>query len=467
MKHEKQHLLKQHRRKKRILLACLLLATCALGIGISWSLFLAVPLAAWIAHEAWFSDHLFYHPRCDYDYRFDASTETELAICNGRLMPLTQVTTESDTWIIEFNVRGGWFSHFIDPYLKICGERFDLERGVAGRRFVSLSSPGIHALAEGLPLETRHCRMIGHARLHAFSNPAYANKRLLIIAPHADDAELAAFGLYQQAPEALIVTLTQGEIEAGAYERHGLDSVAAGILKGRLRTWDSMAIPLWGNVPQANCVQLGYYCMQLKAMQDNPEKSHGSKLTGHLDTREARIWNQRPLPSDGDGAPTWKNLVDDLFTLLETFQPEVVLTPHPRIDPHPDHQAATQALDEALGQSTHQPTALLYYANHLHDNDRWPMGPAGGGISLPPAFGDTSPQTFWSFPLSPAVQRDKAMALAMQHDLQTLLPWKKRLRRHLQYLLAGRRWPDMAGSEFFRKAVRSNELFYIQKLTPR
>ena len=467
MKQEKQQLLKQHRRKKRLQLVCLLLATLASGLFIAWWLLLVLPLAAWIAHEAWFSDHLFYPAKSDYDYRFDTTREIDLTICQGKLLADADEAADTDTWIIEICVKGNWLSHFVDPYLTLDGERFDFERGVNGRRFISLSPGGEHSLAAGLPLHTRHCRIIGTPRLYAFSNPAYAEQRLLVIAPHADDAELAAFGLYRQAPEALIVTLTQGEIEAGDYERHGLSKVEAGILKGRLRTWDSMAIPLWGNVPQANCVQLGYYCMQLKAMRDNPKQAYGSKLTGHSDTREARRWNRRSLPSDQDGAPTWKNLVSDLVTLLETFQPEIVVTPHPRIDPHPDHHAATQALDEAIERATHRPAALLYYANHLHDNDRWPMGPAGEGIGLPPSFGATSSETFWRFPTPPDVQRDKAMALAMQHDLQTPLPWKKRLRRHLQFWLAGRRWPQTGESEFFRKAVRSSELFHIRKLTSR
>jgi len=53
----------------------------------------------------------------------------------------------------------------------------------------------------------------------------------------------------------------------------------------------------------------------------------------------------------------------------------------------------------------------------------------------------------------------------MQHDLQGRLPWKKRLRRVLQYLLAGRRWPASGDNEFFRKAVRRHELFWVRRLT--
>ncbi len=46
----------------------------------------------------------------------------------------------------------------------------------------------------------------------------------MMLAPHADDAELAAFGLYSRADNVSIVTLTQGEIEAEHYQRLGLSA---------------------------------------------------------------------------------------------------------------------------------------------------------------------------------------------------------------------------------------------------
>jgi hypothetical protein len=70
----------------------------------------------------------------------------------------------------------------------------------------------------------------------------------------------------------------------------------------------------------------------------------------------------------------------------------------------------------------------------------------------------------WSLCLSAQQQLDKAMALSMQHDLQGRQPWKKRLRRIVQYLLAGRRWPATGENEFFRKAVRRHELFWVRRL---
>ena len=104
------------------------------------------------------------------------------------------------------------------------------------------------------------------------------------------------------------------------------------------------------------------------------------------------------------------------------YRPEVLLAPHPELDPHPDHVASTRAVLEACAQSTWQPDTLLLYANHLHDNDRWPMGPAGYGIALPPVFTPLPGDRLWSPLLSAEQQLDKAMALGLQHDLQGALP---------------------------------------------
>jgi LmbE family N-acetylglucosaminyl deacetylase len=49
----------------------------------------------------------------------------------------------------------------------------------------------------------------------------------MVIAPHADDAELAAYGLYSQADETWVVTLTAGEIEAEHYQQMGLAKAEA------------------------------------------------------------------------------------------------------------------------------------------------------------------------------------------------------------------------------------------------
>jgi len=365
---------------------------------------------------------------------------------------------------LQVRVKSHWLGRFLDPQVWIGDDRQDLERGVCGERFLNLSGQGPALAAGTLALRGRYCSLASQATLHVSSNPDFGQQRLLIIAPHADDAELAAFGLYSRAGDVAIVTLTQGEIEAERYRDMGLDGAEAARLKGRLRSWDSLAVPLWGGVAQQQCVQLGYYCLQLDAMAKAPEQGFGSRESGESDIRQVRRFNAMSLPGDSDGLPTWRNLVADLARLLEHYRPEVVLTPHPELDPHSDHVASTRALMEAIGLSAWRPQTLLLYANHLHDNDRWPMGPAGYGIALPPAIEPLPADGLWSPSLDASTRMDKAMALGMQHDLQGRLPFKRRLRRLLQRLLAGRRWPRTGEDEFFRKAVRRHELFWVRRL---
>lgn len=464
----KQHLLKQHRRKKRVVLLIALLALILLGIFAPWwSIPLAV-LLAWVAHEAWFADHLFYSPRDDYRYDFpEGSISLPVSIgAHGLHAADRALPADAETLVLEVEIKASLLGRLLDPQVRIGGvesDRQDFERGVSGKRYLNLSGQGEALRSGNLSLRSRHCRLAQQGVLHAFHNPDYAKQRLLIIAPHADDAELAAFGQYSRCPEAWIVTLTQGEIEAEHYQRLGLDKAAAARLKGRLRTWDSMAAPLWGGVPPEHCVQLGYYCLQLPAMAAEPSKAFGSRESDERDIRTARGFNPFALPGDSDGAPTWLNLVADLTALIEHVRPDVILTAHPELDPHADHVHATRATLEAIERSSWKPQTLLLYANHLHDNDRWPMGPADGGIALPPCIEPLPADPLWSPVLDAATRIDKAQALALQHDLQTPLSGKKRLRRMIQRVLAGRRWPATGDDEFFRKAVRRHELFWVRK----
>ncbi|MDV7212106.1 PIG-L family deacetylase [Azotobacter beijerinckii] len=460
----KQQLLKRHRRHKRLSLLVALAALLLLGLLVAgWLVPLAL-LLGWVAHEAWFADHLFYRPQDDYRYAFPADA-LALPACleEGRLRVEGEIGA-AETLILELRVTAGWLGRLLDPQVWIGDDRQDFERGVDGRRYLNLSGQQEALRAGRLRLHGCFCTLAGSATLYALANPDYAGRRLLVVAPHADDAELAAFGLYSRARDVAIVTLTQGEIEAGHYRRLGLDPAAAAHLKGRLRSWDSLAVPLWGGVPQNRCVQLGYYCLQLPAMAGEPQRPFGSRESGESDIRSVRRHNPLSLPGDADGAPTWRNLVADLRALLEHVRPDVVVTPHPELDPHADHVAATRALFEALAGSAWRPEALLLYANHLHDNDRWPMGPAGEGIALPPAIEPLPADGLWSPTLDAGTRLDKAMALAMQHDLQAPLPLKKRLRRLIQQALAGRRWPATGDDEFFRKAVRRHELFWVRRL---
>lgn len=464
MSGRKQQLLKRHRQRKRLVLLGALTILALLGIFVVWWSLPLFLMLGWIAHEAWFADHLFYDPRDDYRYDLAPGTARFPVTLQKGSLYVAGDFAEAETLILQVRIKANWLGRLLDPHVWIGEDRQDFERGVDGERFLNLSGQGAALAAGTLSLRGRFCGVAQQATLYALSNPDYARQRLLIVAPHADDAELAAFGLYSRAADVSIITLTQGEIEADDYRRLGLDAAQAARLKGRLRSWDSLAVPLWGGVTQQNCVQLGYYCLQLSAMAQQPEQCFGSRESGESDIRGARRKNSLSLPGDLDGLPHWHNLVADLARLLEHFRPEVVVTPHPELDPHSDHVASTRALLEAIEVSTWRPRTLLLYANHLHDNDRWPMGPAGYGIALPPAIEPLPSDGLWSPLLGPETRLDKAMALGMQHDLQGRLPVKNRLRRLIQRVLAGRRWPTTGESEFFRKAVRQHELFWVRPL---
>lgn len=466
MPQRKQQLLRRHRKNKRMAMIVLLLAIALSSVLFSWWFLPLGLVLAWLIHEAWFADHIFYAASDGYQYSFPADTECHaLQIADGQLhWPGAELASPNSTLILQVQIKSSWLGRLFDPWVQVGDDRQTFERGARGIRYLNLTGQ-LEQLRSGLVLKGQYCQLQPAVQLHVFAAPELSGKRLLILAPHADDAELAAFGLYSRMPETTsIVTLTQGEIEAGFYQQMGLEPQQAARLKGRLRSWDSLAIPLWGGVKQESCVQLGYYCLQLPAMREQPEQAFGSRESGETDTRTVRGQNPFRLPSDADGAPSWNNLVADLVACLEHFKPQVVVMPHPELDPHSDHIATGQAFYQAFEQLDEKPELLLLYANHLHDNDRWPMGEAGTGVALPPAMEPLPALPLFSHVLSAGTQMDKAMALRMQHDLQPPLSGKRRVRRVIQQLLTGRRWPKTGDNEFLRKAVRRHELFWVREL---
>ncbi len=464
----KQQLLKRHRRNKRLGLLAGLVALVALGVFSWWWMPLLLLPLFWAAHEAWFADHLFYAPGEDYAYDFGDQVQQVPASLHDGWLKADCTLQGDETLVLELRLKSSWLGRFLDPRVELlAGEQADrqaFERGVDGVRFLNLTGLAAPLQAGTLRLRGRHCRLQGQLRLWITPSVELQRRRVMVIAPHADDAELAAYGLYSQADESWVVTLTAGEIEAEHYQQMGLAKAEAARLKGRLRAWDSIVVPRWAGVPESRCIQLGYFCLQLPAMQAAPDQPAASREADLADIRVFRQFNPFPLPGDRDGAPTWHNLLADLRALLELAKPEVLVMPHPQLDPHPDHICAQAAVLEALQGMTWQPQTLLCYANHLHDNDRWPMGDSGDGVALPPQLSAAQAWAPCSLVLDCATQRDKAMALGMMHDLQPPAPFKRRLRRLLQRWLAGRQPSPFGENEFFRKAVRRHELFWRREL---
>ena len=323
----KQQLLKRHRRNKRIGLLIALALLISLGVLVAWWLPLIVAVLAWVAHEAWFADHLFYSPRDDYQCSFPPYTPQPKIRLDGERLLLDDgvMLADDTTLILALRVKSGWLGRFLDPAVELLGgdnpDRQVFERGVNGLRYLNLSGQAQALSAGQLRLRGRHCQVHGEPLLWSVEQPDYRRQRVMVIAPHADDAELAAYGLYSQADETWIVTLTAGEIEAEHYQQMGLSTVEASRLKGRLRAWDSIAVPRWAGVPEAHCVQLGYFCLQLAAMQAamaaggeaGPVHSAAMKIAGDVS------WPIVDLRVDwADEAP-----IDKLEALWHAYKPQM------------------------------------------------------------------------------------------------------------------------------------------------
>lgn len=426
----------------------------------------------WLGHELLFADHVFYGPRVDYGYDFSGADrlpldwqETHGAVPRGAFY-WPAAAAEYDTLLLAVRIRANLAGRWFDPWVEMSGGgraiRQYFERGADGLRYLNLSHlPDRRGGAE-VALGVGHCRLeLRGSELLGFKNPDLRGRKVMVIAPHADDAEIAAFGLYSET-ESYILTLTAGEVEAESFRSLYPHPEQASLLKGRLRAWDSIAVPLWGGVKAEHAINLGYFCNRLQEMSAEPAKSIASKTAGIKDTRRFRQWNACRLPSDEHGEPNWHNLLADIGYLVEKFKPQVILTPHPQLDPHGDHRFATLALAEALrGVKQGLPDDIYFYANHYFYTDLHPFGPAHTAASLPPWFAEPLlPACVHSVPLTLDKQKDKACALAMMHDLRPKLSLRKKLRKTLQAWLIGRPVTPYGEDDYFRKAVRDNELFF-------
>ncbi len=426
----------------------------------------------YLFHELFSSDHIFYNPRQDYLHNLNADRQQSCKLQNGNIELNTTAT--NTTKLLRVRIQSTLTGYIIDPYvtISIAGRkprRQYFERRLNGVRYINIS-PVLQDIRKNaattitLKLNGHHCVIEEQCTLLGFDNPMLDGKKILIIAPHADDAELAAFGLYSaqqnSTHKSFIATITAGEIGAKHYNQLTGDQVAASRLKGRLRAWDSIMVAQWGGVQAENTLQLGYFCLTLEQMAAHQDQPVTSRTADISDTRYFRDFNSTPLASDRDGQATWNNLVQDLTEILQQFKPDIIVTPHPQLDPHRDHIYASKALITAAKKIDLPRKTILLYANHYHNTDIFPFGCANSIASLPPYFDNGNQTRIFSHQLTPQQQQDKVVAIAMMHDLQTPIDAKKKLRKYLQHFVLVRDLSQYGDDDYLRKAVRCNEIFH-------
>jgi LmbE family N-acetylglucosaminyl deacetylase len=294
------------------------------------------------------------------------------------------------------------------------------------------------------------------ATLRLFDNHLDLQQRILVIAPHPDDAEIAAFGLYADG-QASVVTVTAGNAGDMNYRANVSDPAEHYALKGYLRAVDSVTVPWQGNIPPERTANLGYFDGQLDAMYLAPKQTFPEVYSANTDVAPYRRANLSKLVSNAARSNTWQHLVEDLAEVLRKVNPGIVVMPDPRLDTHPDHEFTSVAVDQALEQWQGNPIFLLY-TNHS-DANHYPYGPAGTVVSLPPSERHVSVQKIYSHPTAHALQIRKLFALESMHDLR--LSPDEQVTCSSATIAHRPDYPRIPEEDYFRRAPRANELFFL------
>lgn len=365
-----------------------------------------------------------YDPRKAHRYEID-----------GAFVPLDQAgpSASPPSRLLRIEVRADFLGALFDPEVLVTtGDRsvtFCLERGARGTRYLCLPPLG----GGKLEFRTRRVNLVGSPDVWLSGVPPLRDGPLLVVAPHPDDAEIAAYGLFREcADRAHIVTVTLGEL--GKAPRAPV--VKAEGWTAWLRRYDSLTVPQLAGVPE-------------------------SRIT-NLEFSEADLQSARSGEAE-------RRLEERLAESIASIAPTIVVVPHPTLDTHPVHQAVTRATVAALGRTGSSAT-LFFCLIHVPRGRSYPLGSAEMGIALPPHFDGGRPfSELVCLPLSEETRSEKIFALDAHHDLRNApKPFAKepslwtQLRGRLRERLYG--VGRVASFDYFRRAARPYEVFLVSSL---
>lgn len=405
-----------------------------------------------------------------YDFNQSNANITDLDFKNGKVK-LTKNDTLNRSAFLKVNVETTFMGKYLQPSIKLTAGKVSVieyfERGAKGIRYINISSL-ITKEKTDILLEGKDISVIGNTvQLISFKNHDIKKKKILVLSPHPDDAEIAAYGLYSDNNQSYVITVTAGD--AGKFKYNEIyayqNKMQHYMKKGQLRTFDSITVPLLGGVPAENILNLGFFDLSLQKMFHDTSKEIGGYYTGTLDINTYRKQNISKLSDGLSGRSDWNSLVENFRYLLEKIKPDIIVTPYPALDTHPDHKLTTVALFEAIKASGIREGYLFLYTNHGLFNEYYPYGKVGGTVSLPPNFEDEIYfDSLYSHPLSSDKQKDKLFALEAMHDLRLDTEW--RFPRYFIKLAEEQIETTIMGMNrsYFKRSVRSNELFFVVKI---
>ncbi len=189
-----------------------------------------------------------------------------------------------------------------DPWVEVSVGKFRIQQyldtNAVGVRWLNLS--GLRERMAGgseVIIRTHAVTLEAEAAtLRLFDNHLDLQQRILVIAPHPDDAEIAAFGLYADR-QASVVTVTAGNAGEMNYRASVSDPAEHYSLKGYLRAVDSVTIPWQGSIPPERTANLGYFDGRLDAMYLAPKQTLPEVYGANTDVARYRRANLSKLVS--------------------------------------------------------------------------------------------------------------------------------------------------------------------------
>jgi LmbE family N-acetylglucosaminyl deacetylase len=407
----------------------------------------------------------------DYQYSFNHDNAKRISVEVTRAgVKIPDLEESWDTLLLPISIKatftGSWFEPTIVVHSRQEKRTHTFERGARGLRYLVLDPNAVRS-GEMLRLSARHIRWEEQdSDLLLFSAPEIEDTNLLILAPHPDDAEIAAYGLYS-GYRSYIATVSAGNYVDGLYAHLTPDRDYQDSIRGRVRAWDSLVVPTWGGVEPERIVNLGYWNGTLRALHDHRDRETGSTAMPFQDPNRYRGGAIAEMVDNRRAEATWHSLVQDLQAIIAAVRPGVIVAPHPALDAATDHQYTTIALLEALDAAGDNSTVLLLYTNHHVGSEYYPFGPAESAVDLPPLFDDSSQYSgFYSHWLSEQDQMNKLFALEAMHDLRAaprLLHGgpTQRFKSRINAAFDGLVRDPLGTYNYIRRAVRSNEIFFV------
>jgi len=404
------------------------------------------------------------YPTTSYNYDFDTSNAVIKKITNTNLQ--VSIPKDKDTIFLEVIVKPTLIGEILQPYVTIKSKDKELknyfEIGAKGKRYITLSS---FKNSKSIKLTPHFCKLGKTKKLISFKNTPLKDKKILILATHPDDAELSSFALYSKYHKnVFVLTLSGGDAGENNYDELYQDQILNSYLeKTKLRVINSFAVPFIGGVDINQSLNLCYFDFTFKQMYKNPNKTIKSLYTNMYETTFFRRYNASKLIHNLDTTKNnWNSLVKDIKYILTYFKPDIIITPHPKLDIHPDHRYSTVALFQAIKELKLNNLKLYMYAVHFKEGEHYPVGDTYSTMPLPPSTKALKFNSIYTYTLTKKEQIEKFLALESINDIRydtQYLTLKGSAKSALKHIIKRIFWAN--DLSYFRRGVRSEELFFV------